>query len=279
LLLERTGEEKHPMLDYLRTWFTASGWWSYAVRIVGFYLLAWLVHRLARRMARRIVRLSRFTPRALWPRPERQATLQSLIASAISFVAFTAATLVSMGQFVPMDTLVWVVGLFSAAFGLGARPLISDVLSGLSLIFEDTFAVGEKVEMLGVEGIVEAINLRTTWIRSPTGELYIVPNGEVRVVRNFSRGSFSNANVKLRVAAADLNRALSLLEVLGQEAVTLLPNLLEPWQVISESGTIGQQTELTLLAKARFGRAAEMRPHLLTLVQERLAEAGIALAD
>lgn len=267
------------MLDYLRTWFTASGWWSYAVRIVGFYLLAWLVHRLARRMARRIVRLSRFTPRALWPRPERQATLQSLIASAISFVAFTAATLVSMGQFVPMDTLVWVVGLFSAAFGLGARPLISDVLSGLSLIFEDTFAVGEKVEMLGVEGIVEAINLRTTWIRSPTGELYIVPNGEVRVVRNFSRGSFSNANVKLRVAAADLNRALSLLEVLGQEAVTLLPNLLEPWQVISESGTIGQQTELTLLAKARFGRAAEMRPHLLTLVQERLAEAGIALAD
>ena len=49
--------------------------------------------------------------------------------------------------------------------------------------------------------------------------------------------------------------------------------------MISETGTIGQQTVLTLLAKARFGQAAEMRPRLLALVQERLAEAGIALVD
>jgi small conductance mechanosensitive channel len=225
------------------------------------------------------VLLIRFAPRSHRPRPERQATLQSLIANAISSVAFAAATLVSVGQFVQADTLIWIVGLFSAAFGLSARPLTSDILSGLSFIFEDTFAVGEKVETLGVEGIIEAINLRTTWIRSPTGELYIVPNGELRVVRNFSRGRFSTANIKLKIEAADLSRALPLLEELGQEAVSLLPNLLEPWQVISETGTIGQQTELTLLAKARFGKAAEMRPRLLALVQERLAEAGIALVD
>ena len=69
---------------------------------------------------------------------------------------------------------------------------------------------------------------------------------------------------------------MPLLEALGQQAVSVLPNLLEPWQVISENGTIGQQTELTLLAKAHFGKAAEMRPRLLALVQKRLAEAGIA---
>jgi small conductance mechanosensitive channel len=267
------------MLDQLKVVFTASAWWGYATRIVGFYILAWLVHRLAWRVAGRLARLISSTPRAQRPRPERQATLQSLIASAISFVVFAVATLASLGQFVQMDTLFWIVGLFSAAFGLSARPLISDMLAGLSFIFEDTFAVGEKVETLGVEGVVEAINLRTTWIRSPTGELYIVPNGELRVVRNFSRGRFSTANVKLKIGAADLCQALPLLEELGREAVSLLPNLLEPWQVISESGTIGQQTELTLLAKARFGKAAEMRPRLLTLVQERLAEAGITLVD
>jgi hypothetical protein len=53
--------------------------------------------------------------------------------------------------------------------------------------------------------------------------------------------------------------------------------MLEPWRVISESGTIGQTTELTLLAKARFGKAAEMQPRLLALVQERLSEAGVEL--
>jgi hypothetical protein len=47
--------------------------------------------------------------------------------------------------------------------------------------------------------------------------------------------------------------------------------------VISESGIIGQHTDLTLVAKARFGTAAEMQPRLLALVQERLEEAGVAL--
>jgi hypothetical protein len=66
---------------------------------------------------------------------------------------------------------------------------------------------------------------------------------------------------------------------MAEEAVRLLPNLLEPWQVISETGTIGQQAELMLVARARFGKAAEMRPRLLTLVQERLAEADVAMSD
>ena len=61
--------------------------------------------------------------------------------------------------------------------------------------------------------------------------------------------------------------------------MVLLPNLLEPWQVVSESGVIGQETELTLIAKARFGMASEMRPRLLALVQERLLEGNISLVS
>ena len=267
------------MFDRLADMFTTDGWWGHAVYIALFYLTAWVVHRLARFIARFIVRLSRLSVKARRPGPERRETLRSVIASAISFIAFTVATIASIGRFVQLDTLVWLVGLFSAAFGLSARPLISDVLTGVGLIFEDTFAVGEKVEILNVEGVVEAVNLRTTWVRAPTGELYVVPNGEIRVVRNFSRGRFSTVKITLRISATDLSEALSFLEELGKEAVVLLPNLLEPWQVISESGVIGQQTELTLLAKARFGNAAEMGPRLLALVQERLEEAGIALTN
>jgi small-conductance mechanosensitive channel len=266
------------MFDQLRALFMTDAWWGHAVYITIFYLVAWVIHRLARLIARGIIRLSRLTPRDRRPRPERRETLRSVIASAISFIAFIAATVASLGRFVQLDTLVWLVGLFSAAFGLSARPLISDVMTGVGLIFEDTFAVGEKVEILGVEGVIEAVNLRTTWVRAPTGEQYVVPNGEIRVVRNFSRGRFSTTKLTLKISAADLNHALSLLEELGQEAVALLPNLLEPWQVLSESGVIGQQTELALLARARFGKAAEMSPRLLALVQERLTEAGIVLS-
>jgi small-conductance mechanosensitive channel len=267
------------VIDQLTKLFTTDAWWSDAAYIAVFYLVAWIIHRLARYIARGIVRLSRLSPKERQPRPERRETLRSVIASAVSFIAFTAATLVSLGRFVQLDTLVWMVGLFSAAFGLSARPLISDVMMGIGLIFEDTFAVGEKVEILNAEGAVEAVNLRTTWLRAPTGELYVVPNGEIRVVRNFSRGRFSIVKVTLKIEAADLGHALPVLEKLGQEAVALLPNMLEPWHVISESGVIGQQTELTLLAKARFGQAAEMSPRLLALVQERFKEANVDLVN
>ena len=216
-------------------------------------------------------------------RPERRETLQGLVAGAISFAAVAIATLISLSLFVDPSTLILIAGLFSAAFGLGARPLVSDFLSGVGFIFEDTLDVSEKVEVLGlaggsVLGIVEAVNLRTTRIRAMSGEPCTVPNGEIRVVRNFSRGRFSTSNVKIMIAAADLGRAIPLLEALGDEAVGRLPNLLEPWQVISESGELGQQTELTLLAKARYGKAGEMRPRLLKLVQERMDRAGIELA-
>ena len=176
-------------------------------------------------------------------------------------------------------TLVWLVGLFTAGFGLGARPLISDFLSGVSFLFEDTFAVGEKVELSEVEGAIEHVYLRTTHLRASTGELYIIPNGEIRLVRNFSRGRFSAADIQIKISADHLNQAISVLEELGEEAVASLPNLLEPWQVISKSGAIGQHTELNLIAHARFGQAGEMRPRLLAYVREKLGEAGIPLVD
>lgn len=254
---------------------------STGLYIVTAFAVAIVIHLLAWRMAGRIVRVSRFQPEERRPSAERQETIRSLIASAISFLAFAAAILVTIGQFVAAETLVWTVGLLSAGFGLGARPLIADFLTGVSFIFEDAFAVGEKVEMFvpgtTVEGTIERVNLRTTLVRAPGGELYTVPNGEVRVLRNFSRGHFSTATVTIKVSAAQLDEALHVLEELGTEAVTLLPNLIEPWQVISESGVIGQHTELTLVAKTKFGKAAEMRPRLLTLVRERLTEADIEL--
>ena len=211
--------------------------------------------------------------------PERQKTLYGLVQGIITVTFFGVAVLLSLSQFVETTTLVWMIGLFGAGFGLSARPLISDVMAGTSFIFEDTFAVGEKVEILGTEGIIEAITLRTTWLRAPTGESFTIPNGDIRVVRNFSRGRFSVANIILKIPAAELERAIPVLESLGREAMDNLPNLIEPWRVISETGIIGQTAELTLLAKARFGQAAEMRPRLLALVHKALEEENIELVS
>jgi small conductance mechanosensitive channel len=257
-------------------------WLENPIRIMFYIVLAWLFAFLLRWLAFWLIKLGRLAPQGRKPTPERQKTLHSLLSSTINLIIIILTVLASMGLFLDPTTIAWVMGLFSAAFGFGARIVIGDYLSGLSFLFEDTFAVGEKIEVTGVrpiEGVVETINLRTTMLRSPSGELFVVPNGEIRAVRNFSRGKFSVANITIKILASDLGIAHTTLEALGDEAVILLPNLIEPWQVTSLVGVTGQYTELTLIAKARFGKAANMRPRLLTLVQERLLEQNIQLVS
>lgn len=245
------------------------------VNILVFFLLAWLFSRLGGILSRRVIRLGGLASHR--SRPERQETLYGLVQGIITVIFFVVAVLLSLSQFVETTTLIWMIGLFGAGFGLSARPIISDVIAGTSFVFEDTFAVGEKVEILDIEGVIEVITLRTTWLRAPTGELFTIPNGDIRVVRNFSRGRFSMANITLKIPAADLERVIPLLENLGQDAMDSLPNLIEPWRVISETGIMGQTTELTLFAKARFGKAAEIRPKLLALVHKSLEDENIEI--
>jgi small-conductance mechanosensitive channel len=255
-------------------------WLDEVSRILIYFIVAGLIAAFSKFLARQIMKIDRLFVRKHKPSLERQQTWQGLVSNAIRLVVVLIAIIASLGLFIEPDTIAWIVGLFSAAFGLGAHPLIRDYMAGLSFIFEDTFTVGEKVGLPGpytVEGVIESINLRSTSIRSPSGELFIVPNGEIRTVRNFSRGKFSLANITFKIPASDLANTLTILDELSKEAVILLPNLIEPWQIISPEGVIGQCTELSLIAKARFGKAAEMRPRLLSLIQERLSEAGIEL--
>ena len=270
------------------------------------FILAWIIYRMSWRIAAVALRInhmldwlfpntatskkrSRFqqwapaefatTPQT---RQERELTLQELVASGIGAASLIVAFLVSLSQYASQETVVWVAGLFGSALAFAGRTYISDFLAGISIIFQNQYGVGEtilvKPQMETIEGVVEHVSLNATWLRSRSGELYIISNGEMRFICNYSRGIHSAANITIKIAATDLERVLLLLKDLGQEAVDLLPELREPWQVISETGTLEQNVVLTLAIKAYFGQAADLRPRLLSLIQERLAQANIELA-
>ena len=145
-------------------------WLDKPIRIVIYFIAAMLIAFILRQLAYGLIKLGRLAPHGRKPSLERQKTLQSLISSTINLVAILFALIASFGLFVDANTVAWVTGLLSAAIGFGARLIIGDYLSGLSFLFEDTFAVGEKIEILStraIEGVVEKINLRTTMLRSP----------------------------------------------------------------------------------------------------------------
>lgn len=271
------------MIQTLETLFTTDIWWSNLLRILVVFGVAWLILRLANRFSAYLVRAARKKANnGRTVRSERVDTMQRLVFSFLTFIVYATAVLVALNTFLPAENLVWLATLFAAAFGLGLMPLVKDFFTGVTYLFEDAFDVGEKIELRipqEVQGVVEHVNLRTTMLRAPTGELYTIPNGEIRVIRNFSRGHFSIAHIILKINTADLTDALNVLQSLGEEAMLILPNLLEPWQIITPDGYIGQHIEIEMIAKARFGQAVELRSRLLALVTQHLNEADISLVD
>ncbi|NMB55298.1 MAG: mechanosensitive ion channel family protein [Leptolinea sp.] len=250
--------------------------------LASFFGAAALISIFGGMFARRMVSLSRLAPEKRRPSLERTRTLKSLLSSGITFMAFFLACIASLALFIPISTLIWILGLFSAAFGFGAKPFVSDLLAGIGFIFNVTFDIGEKVEFFlppeNIQGVVEEINLTTTLVRSSTGEMYTLPNGEIRIVRNFSRGKFSNANFSLFVTPQDVGRATEVLKSLCNEIFTEVNDLLEPYQVVGSTNLTGSKVEIIIVAKAAFGKAAELRLTLMDRIQERLRLENIELA-
>ena len=239
-------------------------------RVLLIVVVAWLAHPLVLRLLQSWLARPR-RPMSL----ARQTTLRSLLGHAVTFVIGVLAVALSLAQFTGAAALLTFLGLFSAGLGLGARPLVSDYLTGFTLIFEDQFSVGEKVEVAGVQGYVESVSLRTTHMRADTGELYIIPNGDVRNIRNFSRASFSPATVTVTIPSDELPTVLARLHRVADRVAALFPDLVEPPKVLSERGVLGPTTDLTLVVKAPFGHGPATRTRVLELIH---AELGPVLA-
>lgn len=123
--------------------------------------------------------------------PKRMKTVSSLIVYIVDIVVYFVAVCALLSVFGLGNTvgsLLATAGIGGIAIGFGAQSLIKDFLSGIFLILEDQIDIGDFVSVAGVMGTVENIQLRTTRLRTMTGELHIIPNGEITVVTNYSRG-------------------------------------------------------------------------------------------
>jgi small-conductance mechanosensitive channel len=78
-------------------------------------------------------------------------------------------------------------GVIGVALGLGAQTLVRDILSGIFMLIEDQYGVGDKVDVLDVKGTVEKVGLRITTVRDSQGTLWYLRNGEILKVGNLSQ--------------------------------------------------------------------------------------------
>lgn len=109
--------------------------------------------------------------------------LQNIITYSIYFIAFVTI-LSTVG--IDIKGILAGAGILGVAVGFGSQNLVKDVIAGFFVIFEDQFSVGDEVKINSFEGKVEEIGLRTTKVLNWTGELYIIPNGSITEVTNYS---------------------------------------------------------------------------------------------
>ncbi|WP_313892711.1 mechanosensitive ion channel family protein [Psychrobacillus sp.] len=176
------------------------------VKVVFILLLTALVVRVGKKVIARVFLMKQKSPLAYSER--RQNTLLKLLQNVLSYVVYFTAILAILPTFgIDIKGLLAGAGIVGLAVGFGAQSLVKDVITGFFIVFEDQFAVGDQVQIGQANGIVQEIGLRTTKVKSYTGELHIIPNGSILVVINYSIYN-SLALIDINVSAATDIQAL-----------------------------------------------------------------------
>jgi small conductance mechanosensitive channel len=174
------------------------------IRIFFIIVLAWIATRLARRIINRIaLHVGEHTAETLFRqeeeplpitdvqrlrRAQRVATLAAVLCNIASVVIWTIAVLVVFSDLgVDVAPFIAGAGLLTVVIGFGAQTIVRDYLSGLLIVLEDQFGVGDVIDVGEVTGTVQGINLRTTRLRDTDGVIWYVPNGEIKRVGNKSQ--------------------------------------------------------------------------------------------
>lgn len=146
----------------------------------------------------------------------RTETISNVLYSTGVALILGIATLMILTEFgVPVAPVLASVGVASIALGLGAQTLVKDVLNGFFFLVENQYTVGDVIEINGVSGTVEEMNLRITAVRDLNGTFHIIPNGEIRQVANKTRG-WSRAVVDVGITYdEDVDTAVQVLREIG----------------------------------------------------------------
>ncbi len=130
---------------------------------------------------------------------QRTKTIASVLDNFATWaITITAIVMVLSELGVNVGALIAVSTVIGAAIGFGAQTLVKDLISGLFIVFEDQYGVGDKVQLDGVTGIVERVGLRVTEVRDENAVLWFLRNGEILKVGNFSQEKKRKARSKTK---------------------------------------------------------------------------------
>lgn len=186
----------------IREWADLFNWpalTATGLRVAGALIVAVIAHYALKGILRSIERASE-KDGIVTAQEQRTRTLLSLLRSVGHVVIWVMTLFMVLGALgLQLGPLLAGAGVVGLAVSFGAQSLVKDVISGLFILMENQFGVGDVVRLEGVSGAVETMTLRVVVLRDVHGVVHVVPNGEIKKVSNLTRGW---ARVVLDVAVA-----------------------------------------------------------------------------
>lgn len=220
--LSRVGDKIEQLGGDLVQWLSVHG-----LNLVIILLAAWFMRRFGVRLFHNIfnhtIRRGAYNTKA--DREKRLKTLSSMSSAFVRAGVYLIAGFMIVGEVNPSYTtaLFASAGLATVAIGFGAQSLIRDLVSGIFLISENQYRIGDEVELKStswaaqVEGIVEDITLRTTILRDLDGDVHHIPNGTIGFATNKTLG-FNRINEDIVVSLdTDIERLKHIVNHVGEE--------------------------------------------------------------
>ncbi|MEV0369298.1 mechanosensitive ion channel family protein [Streptomyces sp. NPDC050636] len=215
-------------------------------------------------------------------RRQRSEAIGSVLRSVASFVIMGTAALTVLSVLkINLAPLLASAGVAGVAIGFGARNLVTDFLSGVFMILEDQYGVGDEIDAGVATGTVIEVGLRVTKLRGPNGAIWYIRNGEVKRIGNLSQG-WATAQVDVLIAAnQDLERARDTITAAGEEMAKAEPwneQLWEPVEVLGLSEVHLDTVTISVSAKTMPGKALGIERELRWRIKRALDAADIRLA-
>jgi len=216
----------------------------------------------------------------------RHALTQVIAWTALVLIYFVTSVLVVQRLGVPLTSLVAPATVVGVALGFGAQRVVQDLLAGIFIITERQYGYGDVVRIsalgatTGITGTIEDVSLRITRLRTPDGEVVIVPNGQIQQVTNLSR-DWARAVVDVPVPSAiDINRVTDILRAVGDATFSdehLRPLMLDAPSVMGVESIGVDEFKIQVVARTLPGKQFDVGRELRSRITVAIREAGIAI--
>ena len=234
-----------------------------------------IIIRIGRRMIASIVRMR--SQKGVHT-VQQVSTIKSLATSVFNYIMyFIIVTVVLSILGVNVTSILAVAGVGGIAISFGAQTLVKDIISGMFIWMEGSITVGDVVTINDLSGVVESIAIRTTVVRDYNGNIYVIPNGDIRTITNMSR-DFKRAIVDVRCPyEEDQARIVGILEDEMEKAGEEIDGLTSIPEVMSILSFDTDAVVVRIAVQCPVGQHWRIERDIRTRVKARFDKEGIEM--